>query len=158
MRILFVCLGNICRSPLAQGILERKASMQGLDWMIDSSGTGHWHIGESPDPRTLKIAKRYGIDIGSQRARQFKREDYLQFDLILTADDEVHREVLSLAPEQALTSRVRTMVSLLDDTQYREVPDPWYGGEKGFEEVYRLLDEICDALIARVIPSNESAR
>lgn len=149
MRILFICLGNICRSPLAQGILENKAQQLGLNWKVDSAGTGYWHAGEPPDDRTIRVARRHGLDISHLRARQFMNEDFDRFDLMLTADDEVHEEVLAHASSDAHRAKVHRMVTYLANGDYDEIPDPWYGGDAGFEEVYHLLDEVCDAIVMR---------
>lgn len=102
-----VCLGNICRSPLAQGILERKVAAQGLDWEIDSAGTGSWHIGEQPDPRSVYTAGQHGLDISAQRARQFGRQDLKDFDLILAMDQSNYRDILRLAQSPAEAKKVK---------------------------------------------------
>ena len=146
MRILMVCLGNICRSPLAQGILERKVAAQGLDWEIDSAGTGSWHIGEQPDPRSVYTAGQHGLDISAQRARQFDRQDLKDFDLILAMDQSNYRDILRLAQSPAEAKKVKKILDYTSDENGGDVPDP-YWDDDGFEKVYQMLDQACDALI-----------
>jgi protein-tyrosine phosphatase len=134
---------------LAQGILESKLAERGLAWQVDSAGTGYWHVGEKPDPRTIRVAQDHGIDIAAQRARQFSTADFESFDLLLTADPSVHAEVLSHARSAIQRGKVTAMVDFLGDTDYDEIPDPWYGGPKDFEEVFHLLDELCEAILRR---------
>jgi protein-tyrosine phosphatase len=147
MRILMVCLGNICRSPLAEGILKHKARQEGLNWWVESAGTGSWHVGERPDPRSIAIARRFGIDITDQRARQFVPEDFERFDHIFAMDNQNVRDVLRLAQRDEHRQKVRLLLDLLYPGQKREVPDPYYGGADGFEQVYRMIEAACDRLI-----------
>lgn len=145
MKILMVCLGNICRSPLAQGILESKCKKHGLDWTVDSAGTGAWHIGKAPDPRSIDTGLQHGIDITNQRARQLKQSDFYTFDLILTMDDSNFRDVIDLLPKDVDLGMVK---NILDYNKLRKgqiVPDPYYDGK--FIEVFLLLDEIMDSVI-----------
>jgi protein-tyrosine phosphatase len=146
MRILFVCLGNICRSPLAEGILQHRIDNLGLEWTVDSAGTGGWHAGEAPDPRTIQIARRYGIDVGGLRARQFRRDDFDRFDLILTMDRNNHRDVLRLARNGDDHSKVSLLLDYLHPGRQMEVPDPYYDDD-GFEQVYRMLDDAVERLL-----------
>lgn len=146
MRILCVCLGNICRSPLAEGILQSKVHKQGLDWEIDSAGTGAYHIGDLPDPRSIKTAQQKGIDITYQRARQLKAKDLDDFDLILTMDQSNYRNVIALTSSEALRAKVRPIMSFLPQAPLQEVPDP-YWDDNGFEQVYQMLDTATDAFI-----------
>ncbi|MBK6932699.1 MAG: low molecular weight phosphotyrosine protein phosphatase [Saprospirales bacterium] len=145
MRILMVCLGNICRSPLAEGILKHKIRQRGLDWTVDSAGTGHWHAGEVPDGRSIAVARRYGIDITDQRARQFQPADFERFDRIFVMDTQNLREVLRLAREAEHRAKVQLMLDLTHPGQDRSVPDPYYDDD-GFEVVFRMLDSACDTL------------
>ncbi len=147
MRILMVCLGNICRSPLAEGILKHKARQEGLGWWVESAGTGSWHVGERPDPRSIAIARRFGIDITDQCARQFVPEDFERFDHIFAMDNQNVRDVLRLARRDDHRQKVRLLLDLLYPGQRREVPDPYYGGADGFEQVYRMIEAACDRLI-----------
>ncbi len=146
MRILMVCLGNICRSPLAEGILKHKVQQNGLPWTVDSAGTGNWHIGELPDPRSIAVARRYGIDITDQRARQFQPDDLDRFDRILVMDAQNHRDVLRLAQTDEQRAKVQCILDLTHPNQNRNVPDP-YHDDDGFEEVFQMLDAACDQLL-----------
>ncbi len=148
MRILMVCLGNICRSPLAEGILKHKVRQHGLDWFVDSAGTGYWHVGELPDPRSIEVARRFGVDITDQRARQFKPTDFEHFERIFVMDNQNLRDVLRLAQKEEHRQKTQLLLDLLYPGQGREVPDPYYGGPEGFEKVFRLIEAACDYLIA----------
>lgn len=145
MKILFVCLGNICRSPLAEGILREKVKNQHLDWKIDSAGTGSWHIGEAPDPRSQAKAREYGLDISDLRGRQFSKLDFDDYDLIITMDRSNYKNVLALADDGIDQNKVKMMLSFNPDP-IEEVPDP-YWDDDGFEQVYQLLDKATDELI-----------
>lgn len=135
-KVLFVCLGNICRSPLAEGIFRALVEERGLDkdFVIDSAGTGAWHIGSPPDPRSVETAARYGIDISAQRARQVAPGDFPEFHTIVAMD----RSNLTTLKSRA-TAPHQTKIRLLLTGPDTEVPDPYYGGPDGFENVYRLL-------------------
>ncbi len=146
MRILMVCLGNICRSPLAQGILEAKIAERGLDWLVDSAGTGAYHIGERPDPRSIATAEQHGLDISPQRARQFRQEDFDRFDLILTMDEMNYRDVMRLAPGPEARNKVKMILNYLPGKKGENVPDPYWDND-GFEQVYQLLEEATKQLI-----------
>lgn len=135
MKILMVCLGNICRSPMAQGILETKVAEAGLSWQIDSAGIGGWHAGELPDTRAQQITASFGKDISGQRARQINSKDFEYFDRILAADHQVMRDLKKLCPESDL-HKLYYM-----DPEGKEIPDPYYGNIGHFKEVYQLLNE-----------------
>lgn len=154
--VLFVCLGNICRSPMAEGILRHKANQRGLDLMIDSAGTGGWHAGEHPDKRATKTAKERGVDISKQKARQIAEEDLEKFDLILVADAEVYDGVVELAMNREQKLKVDYIMNLVYPDLNKPVPDPYYGGAEGFENVFDMLDKACDALIKSI--GNREAR
>ncbi|MCR9181815.1 MAG: low molecular weight phosphotyrosine protein phosphatase [Flavobacteriaceae bacterium] len=143
-RILMVCLGNICRSPLAEGILKSKLNPE--RFIVDSAGTGHWHVGDSPDPRSIKVAKKYGIDISYQRGRQFSERDYEDFDLIYVMDNENKKNLLELAPDETSKNKVRLILNELFENENVDVPDPYYGGENDFEQVFKLLDEATELI------------
>ena len=150
MRILMVCLGNICRSPLAEGILKDKVKRAGLKWEVDSAGIGDWHAGELPDQRSIAIARRFGIDITDQRARQIRKEDLLDFDLILAMDDSNLRQVQLLAKQLSQTkAQVEMIMNYSEPGKNRTVPDPYYGGIEGFEKVFQMLDEATDRILER---------
>lgn len=147
-RILFVCLGNICRSPLAEGILRHKASQHGLDLLVDSVGTGRWHSGENPDKRAIKIARERGIDISRLTARQITEEDFEKFDKILVADAEVYDGVIDIALDRSQKLKVDYIMNLVHPNLNMPVPDPYYGGADGFEKVFDMLDSACEKIIA----------
>lgn len=136
-KILMVCLGNICRSPLAEGILNSKLSD---NYFIDSAGTGNWHIGEKPDRRSVQIAKKYGIDISSQRARQISATDLDDFDLIFSMDYDNYNKLLKMSQSEFQKSKIKMIME-------KDIPDPYYGDEKDFEIVFNLLDLATDQII-----------
>ncbi|MFA5557114.1 MAG: low molecular weight protein-tyrosine-phosphatase [Flavobacteriaceae bacterium] len=148
-RILMVCLGNICRSPLAEGILQSKLNRS--EFLVDSAGTGGWHSGEQPDKRSIRIAKKYGIDISSQRARQFTVIDFERFDYIYVMDSSNYQNVLSLAPDEQAKSKVKMVMNELFEDENVDVPDPYYGMEDGFENVYKLLNEVCTEIAQKLL-------
>jgi protein-tyrosine phosphatase len=148
MKILMVCLGNICRSPLAHGLLQNKIDTLGLDWEVDSAGTGGWHAGEMPDRRAIEAAKKHGIDITNQKARQIKVSDFEQFDLILTMDAQNYRDVNSLVTLPEHKSKVKMIMNYVSFRKNIQVPDPYY--DNRFDLVYNMLDEAIDALIKSV--------
>ncbi|MBA5630604.1 low molecular weight protein-tyrosine-phosphatase [Moheibacter lacus] len=139
MKILMVCLGNICRSPLAEGILQSKLTD---GFTVDSAGTGDWHVGNSPDERSIAVAKKYGIDISKQRARQFQLDDFEKFDLIFVMDQSNFENVLKLTKNDEQRQKVKL---ILGD---QNVLDPYYGGEEGFETVFHLLDQATDTFLS----------
>jgi len=135
-----VCLGNICRSPLAEGIMQHLVEKNGLDWQIDSAGTGNWHVGEGPDRRSTRTAANHGIDISRQVCRQFRQSDFDDFDLILVMDKFNLRDVLNMAPNDAAADKVKL---LLGD---KEVPDPYYNDNQ-FKQVFELIEGGCKRII-----------
>ncbi len=143
-KVLMVCLGNICRSPLAEGILKSKADPERVE--VDSAGTAGYHVGNPPDPRSVAIAKKYQIDISSQRCRKFRREDLDLFDHIFVMDRANYRDVCALAQNEIQKGKVRLLLEV-SNADLVEVPDPYYGGEDGFEYVFRLIDQACDQLV-----------
>ncbi len=138
-----VCLGNLCRSPLAEGILRHLSSQKGLNWQIDSAGTGNWHVGHPPDRRSIAVAKKHGIDISGLRGRQFSTADFDQFDRIFVMDLDNYRDVLQKARSEADRLKVQL---LLNDQQ--PVPDPWYD-DALFEPVFKLIQGACERIISR---------
>jgi protein-tyrosine phosphatase len=147
MKILLVCLGNICRSPMAEGILRHMIRERGLDWLTDSAGTGHYHVGEQPDRRAMKAMKGHGIDISDLRARQLRATDLEAFDLLLAMDADNLRNIRQLAPSMALAAKARLIMDHAPAHPLREVPDPYFGGDEGFEAVYHMLTTACVNLI-----------
>jgi protein-tyrosine phosphatase len=143
-KVLMVCLGNICRSPLAEGILKSKLSDSAF--LVDSAGTGAWHAGEQPDKRSMAIAKKYGIDLTSQRARQFKTADFEIFDYIYVMDQSNYDNVIKLATTTDAINKVKLILNEVHPDKNFEVPDPYFGGDQGFESVYHMLEEACEKI------------
>lgn len=139
-KILMVCLGNICRSPLAQGILESK--LDSNTFLVDSAGTASWHQGKAPDHRSIQVAKKHGIDISGQKSRPLVLEDFQEFDHILVMDNQNLKDVLALCPGQVDKQKVKLILSYTSNPT-AIVPDPYYGGTDGFDQVYDLLDQAC---------------
>ena len=146
-KILMVCLGNICRSPLAEGIMRVKLSK---DFIVDSAGTGGWHAGELPDKRSISTAKNRGLDITSQRARQFKISDFDTFDYIYVMDNSNYKDVIALAPNEEAKSKVKLILNEIFPGENVDVPDPYYGGQDGFENVFNMLNEACDVIAGKL--------
>lgn len=149
MKILMVCLGNICRSPLAEGILKHKVRQAGFNWTVDSAGTNGYHVGEAPHHLSQKVAKLNGVDICEQRARRFVKEDFDRYDKIYAMADDVVDEIKWIAKEKFDPLKVDLFLNELNPGGNESVPDPWYGTEPGFHEVYKLIDETCDAIIGK---------
>lgn len=143
-----VCLGNICRSPLAEGILKSKVDTSKI--FIDSAGTGHWHIGEEPDKRSIGISKKNKIDITQQRGRQFSAKDFEDFDLIYVMDNSNKENVLALAENDSQRKKVRLILDEVFPDENVDVPDPYLGGIDGFEQVYNMLDVACERIAQRL--------
>ena len=150
MKILMVCLGNICRSPLAEGILQQKISGLGLGWQVDSAGTGDWHTGQQPDPRSIATARQHGIDISRQCARQLKPHDLDRFDLVLAMDSQNYRDILRLATTKEQGEKVQLIMNFVTPGRNQAVPDP-YWDDNGFEQVFGMLEEACGKLVERFI-------
>jgi protein-tyrosine phosphatase len=148
-KVLMVCLGNICRSPLAQGILESKIDSS-MKIEVDSAGTAAWHSGNKPDERSIAVAKKYGIDISNQKARQFMPHDFNNFDYIYVMDQSNYKNVMQLAPKTNTRAKVEIILNEIYPEENREVPDPYYGGANGFEEVYNMLDKACNEIIHKI--------
>ncbi|MCO6148409.1 low molecular weight protein-tyrosine-phosphatase [Flavobacterium sp. NRK1] len=149
VKILMVCLGNICRSPLAEGILQSKLP-QG-DFIVDSAGTGSWHAGQQPDHRSVATAKNRGLDISCQKARQIKVSDFTEFDHIYVMDTSNLKDVQQLAPNASAKAKVKLMMDELFPGEKINVPDPYYGGPEGFDKVYDMLDEACELVAKKLI-------
>ena len=145
MKILMVCLGNICRSPLAEGILWPKGKHLNLE--VDSAGTAAYHIGKQPDIRSIEIANKYAIDLNQQRARQFSRADFDKFDIIYAMDTNNYAHLISLASTETERNKIRMILNEINPNSYQSVPDPYYGGDNGFQDVYNMLDKACDKII-----------
>ena len=148
VKVLMVCLGNICRSPLAEGILKSKVNSTAIH--IDSAGTGGWHIGELPDSRSIEIARIKGIDITDQACRKFIEEDFDVFDHIYVMDKSNLIDVLSMARNDDDRLKVKLILEEISPGKSMEVPDPYYGGGNGFEKVYEMLDAACDKIVNKL--------
>jgi protein-tyrosine phosphatase len=147
MKILMVCLGNICRSPLAHGIMEHLAKEKGLDWEVDSAGTGNWHVGEGPDRRSVRTAREHGVNIGEQVCRLFKVSDFDEYDHIFVMDRNNLSDILAMARNKEDEKKVRL---LLDD---KIVPDPYYDDTQ-FEPVFQMIEKGCEEIIEQLTQRN----
>tara|TARA_B100000900_G_scaffold332010_1_gene292832 strand:- start:2518 stop:2964 length:447 start_codon:yes stop_codon:yes gene_type:complete len=147
MKVLMVCLGNICRSPLAEGILKNKA--KNLDLIIDSAGTANYHVGKSPDIRSIEIAEKHGVDIKNQIARQFTKNDFINFDVIYAMDKQNYYDIIEKASSKLEIEKVKLILSE-SNINLDCVPDPYYGGKNGFNDVYKMLDEACEKIINNI--------
>ncbi|WKK65033.1 low molecular weight protein-tyrosine-phosphatase [Lutimonas zeaxanthinifaciens] len=148
VRVLMVCLGNICRSPLAEGILKSKVNTETI--FVDSAGTGGWHVGELPDIRSMEVARKNQIDISDQRCRKFSVQDFTDFDLIYVMDSANLRDVLNLAGSQYEIDKVKLILNEMEPGMDKEVPDPYYGGNNGFDLVFEMLDAACEVIAKKI--------
>ncbi len=139
-----VCLGNICRSPLAEGILKSNIFLKNVE--VDSAGTGNYHVGSLPDNRSISIAKEYNLDITDQRARQFSVEDFDNFDIIYAMDNSNHRSILRLARNENDKQKVKLILNEVFPDENLDVPDPYIGGKHGFATVYVMLEQACEVI------------
>jgi protein-tyrosine phosphatase len=149
MKILMVCLGNICRSPLAEGVLKHKAKAAGLDWIVESAGTNGYHIGEAPHHLSQKVARLNGIDICEQKARQFVKEDFDRYDKIYAMASDVLEEMEWIAGSRFDAAKADLFLNQLYPGKNKSVPDPWYGTEPGYHDVYKLINETCEKIIQK---------
>lgn len=149
IKILMVCLGNICRSPLAEGILASKLPKE--KFIVDSAGTGSWHIGRQPDERSIAVAKKYKLDISKQKGRQFSKSDFDAFDYIYVMDSSNYQDVIQLSKNKSDKEKVQLILNELFPNENVDVPDPYYGVANGFETVYKMLDETCDLIAKKLI-------
>jgi len=145
-----VCLGNICRSPLAEGIMANKVKENGLNYEVDSAGTAAYHIGNLPDERSIEVANKYGIDLTTQRARQFKVNDFQNFDIIYAMDTENYNNILNLANSEEDELKVKLILNEIEPNSNSSVPDPYYGGDEGFDNVYQMLNLACESIITKL--------
>lgn len=143
-----VCLGNICRSPLAEGILQSKVDTNTV--FVDSAGTANYHVGNLPDNRSIEVARKYGIDITGQRSRQFTVADFDNFDIIYAMDDSNYHNIIGLSRNDEDVQKVKMILNELEPNLNVNVPDPYYGGEQGFENVYQMLDEACTVIASKI--------
>ena len=153
IKILMVCLGNICRSPLAEGILASKLPKN--KFTVDSAGTGSWHVGHSPDERSISVGKKYKIDISNQKGRQFSVADFDAFDYIYVMDSSNYNDVVELAKTQDHRDKVQMILNDLFPNENVDVPDPYFGLPNGFEIVYNMLDEVCEVISKKLIEKHQ---
>ena len=146
-KVLMVCLGNICRSPLAEGILTSKINPERV-W-VDSAGTAGYHVGSAPDPRSIAVAQKYGLDISGQRCRRFSYSDFTEFDFIYVMDQSNYADIVSLAQNEMEISKVQLLLQQAD-LGLAEVPDPYYGGADGFEKVFEMIDAACEVIAKQI--------
>jgi protein-tyrosine phosphatase len=150
MKVLMVCLGNICRSPVAEGLLRRRAKEANKQIQVDSAGTSNYHIGEQPDSRSLAHALSKGTDISSLKARQFTIEDFDAFDKIFVMDYSNYENVVKLARDQNDINKVDLLLNQLYPGENQSVPDPYFGGDEGFEQVYNMVDAAVSEFLKKV--------
>ncbi|WP_241558562.1 low molecular weight protein-tyrosine-phosphatase [Paracnuella aquatica] len=151
MKILMVCLGNICRSPLAEGILKHKAEAAGLALQVDSAGTNGYHVGEAPHRLSQKVAKLNGIDICQQRARRFVAEDFDRYDKIYVMADDVLADMRRIAGKKYNAAKANLLLNEIFPGENRSITDPWYGTEPGYHEVYQEIDAACTAIVEKTL-------
>ncbi|WP_418262273.1 low molecular weight protein-tyrosine-phosphatase [Flavobacterium faecale] len=149
VKILMVCLGNICRSPLAEGILASKLPKN--KFIVDSAGTGSWHIGHSPDKRSIAVAQKNKLDISKQKGRQFKTSDFDNFDYIYVMDSSNYNDVIELAKTPEHIAKVNMILNEIFPNENVDVPDPYYGANNGFDLVYKMLDEACETISQKLL-------
>jgi len=143
-----VCLGNICRSPLAEGILKSKLNSN--DYLVDSCGTSSYHIGSAPDSRSIEVAKKYNIDISNQKASQFNESHFKNFDYIYAMDNSNYQNIIQHASSETDKNKVKLILNELHSNKNLDVPDPYYGGDQGFEDVFQMLDKACDQIVDKL--------
>lgn len=149
VKVLMVCLGNICRSPLAEGILKSKTFLK--DVQVDSAGTSNFHIGSKPDLRSINVARKHNIDITNQRGRQFVVSDFDKFDIIYAMDNSNYNNIISLARDENDRTKVKLILNEVFPGENLDVPDPYTGGIQGFDSVYRMLDEACELISKKIV-------
>ncbi len=153
-----VCLGNICRSPLAEGILKKKADAAGLDWVIESAGTNGFHVGEAPHHLSQKVAKANGVNICDQVARKFSSRDIEEYDFIYAMAADVLNDIRKIAGPGMKETNIKLFLDELYPGQSRDVPDPWYGDEDGYHDVYALIDETCESIVEKYLVTANSSK
>jgi protein-tyrosine phosphatase len=148
-KICFVCLGNICRSPTAEGLARYLKQKESYEWLtqIDSAGTGAWHVGEAPHPTMRKVALQQGVDLSGLRARQVKQEDFLDFDYLIAMDTQNYYDLMAIKPENSHAEVIQLLPSV---EMGEDVPDPYYGGEDGFLNTYRIIKDALEVFLRRL--------
>ncbi len=158
MKVLMVCLGNICRSPLAEGILQHKANAAGLNWQVESAGTSNYHPGDAPHVLSQKVALLNGIDISAQRARQFNKTDFTIYDRIYAMDMDNYEDIKIMSGNLWNESKVDLLLNELYANEDRGVPDPWYGKEDGYHKVFAMISDACDVIIERELQQSSKLK
>ncbi|KIA97002.1 protein tyrosine phosphatase [Flavobacterium sp. JRM] len=153
VKILMVCLGNICRSPLAEGILASKLPKD--TFLVDSAGTGSWYVGLNPDQRSIAVAQKNGLNISNQKGRQFKTSDFDTFDYIYVMDNSNYNDVIALTKNQQQKDKVQLILNELFPAENVDVPDPYYGLPNGFNSVYQMLDEAAEVIAKKLIAKHQ---
>lgn len=151
-----VCLGNICRSPLAEGILQDRANKAGLDWKVESAGTNSYHTGEPPHHLSQKVARLHGIEICDQRARTFTAKDFDQYDKIFALANDVLGDIKEIAGKKYDASKISLLMDVLYPGKHRDVPDPWSGPEQGYHETYALIEKACEKIIEEALQDKKA--
>ena len=149
VKVLMVCLGNICRSPLAEGILASKLPKN--NFIVDSAGTGSWHVGHAPDKRSIAVAKKNGLNIENQKGRQFKIADFNDFDYIYVMDSSNYNDIIELAKTEEHKNKVHLILNELFPNENVDVPDPYFGATNGFDNVYQMLNEVTEIIAKKLI-------
>jgi protein-tyrosine phosphatase len=147
MKILMVCLGNICRSPIAEGVLQAKAKAMQLDWIVESAGTNGFHDGEAPHKLSQKVAAKHGINISNQISRKFVAADFERYDKIYVMAADVMQDVKKIAGDKFVENKIDYFLNELNAGKNEDVPDPWYGAEDGYDEVYEMIERTCDSIV-----------
>lgn len=157
MKIAFVCLGNICRSPMAEGILKKICAERGLSWTIESFGVEQYHVGENADTRAQRICGQHEVDISKHIARKFSRDDFKRFDIIYPMATDVNDDLRRISRNSSDLPKIKLFMDEMYPEKHLSVPDPWYGGEEGFEEVFDLVEEGCDKIADHLSQTAKSA-
>ncbi|MFM2190344.1 MAG: low molecular weight protein-tyrosine-phosphatase [Arcticibacter sp.] len=152
MNILMVCLGNICRSPLAEGIMQQHLKSSGIQGHVDSAGVLSFHEGDPPQPGSIRVASNHGLDISQQKSRPFVVDDFERFDLIFTMDRSVHEQISSKAKNPEYISKTHLLLDFAGNTELHDVPDPYRLSDEAFEHVYQLIDEACREIVSKLKP------
>jgi protein-tyrosine phosphatase len=155
MKILMVCLGNICRSPLAEGILQKKAREAGLNWTIDSAGTNGYHVGEAPHHLSQKVARQNGLDISCQVARRFSADDFDNYDRIYAMANDVLADMKRISGFRFNKDKADLFLNALQPGKNGDVPDPWFGDEDGYHEVYALIEKTCNRIVENYLATQQ---
>lgn len=147
MRVIFVCLGNICRSPIAEGVLRHKLLEKKLEGIVASAGTSDWHQGDAPHRSSQKVCRQNGVDISRQKSQAFVREMFTEYDLIFAMDSNNYKDLMQMTNSQEDQTKIKLFSSLIPNFEPQDIPDPYYGDFSGYEHVYKMIDELCEQLI-----------